>query len=59
LAGKTVAIKDNVFVAGTPLTNGSKIWEGYTPEIDSTVVTRILQAGNTGRLQVLQGSSIY
>ncbi|KAF6039365.1 hypothetical protein EB796_002329 [Bugula neritina] len=47
LAGKTVAIKDNVFVAGTPLTNGSKIWEGYTPEIDSTVVTRILQAGGT------------
>jgi len=46
LAGKTVAIKDNVFVAGTPLTNGSKIWEGYTPEFDGTVVTRILQAGN-------------
>ncbi|KAF6039368.1 hypothetical protein EB796_002332 [Bugula neritina] len=47
LAGKTVAIKDNVFVAGTPLTNGSKIWEGYTPEFDGTVVTRILQAGGT------------
>ncbi|KAF6025112.1 hypothetical protein EB796_016591 [Bugula neritina] len=45
LAGKTIAIKDNVFIAGTPLTNGSKIWEGYTPEFDATVVTRILQAG--------------
>ena len=45
LAGKKIAIKDNVFIAGTPLTNGSKIWEGYTPELDATIVTRILQAG--------------
>ncbi|KAF6025108.1 hypothetical protein EB796_016587 [Bugula neritina] len=49
LAGKTIAVKDNVFIAGTPLTNGSKIWEGYTPEFDATVVTRILQAGGTIR----------
>ena len=45
LAGKKIAIKDNIFIAGTPLQNGSKIWDGYTPEFDATVVTRILQAG--------------
>ena len=27
--------------------NGSSIMEGYTPEIDATIVTRILQAGAT------------
>ena len=45
LKGKRIAIKDNIFIAGTPLSNGSKIWEGYTPEVDATVVTRILDAG--------------
>ena len=47
LTGKTLAIKDNIFVAGVPLQNGSKIWDGYTPEFDATVVTRILKAGGT------------
>lgn len=45
LAGKTLAIKDNVCVAGVPMMNGSAILEGYTPEIDATIVTRILDAG--------------
>ncbi|XP_071083302.1 amidase-like [Haliotis cracherodii] len=45
LAGKTFAIKDNIAVAGVPMMNGSKILEGYTPEFDATVVTRILDAG--------------
>lgn len=45
LAGKTLAIKDNVCVAGVPMMNGSSILEGYTPEIDATIVTRILDAG--------------
>ena len=45
LAGKKIAVKDNIFIAGTPLQNGSKIWDGYTPEFDATVVTRLLQAG--------------
>ena len=45
LAGKTLAIKDNVCVAGVPMMNGSNILEGYTPEIDATIVTRILDAG--------------
>jgi amidase len=45
LAGKKIAIKDNVCVAGIPMMNGSNVLEGYVPEIDATVVTRILDAG--------------
>jgi amidase len=45
LAGKTVVLKDNVFLAGVPMMNGSRTLEGYVPEIDATVVTRILDAG--------------
>jgi amidase len=45
LKGKKVAIKDNICVAGVPMMNGSALLEGYVPEIDATVVTRILDAG--------------
>ena len=45
LSGKRVAIKDNVCVAGVPMMNGTAVLEGYTPEFDATVVTRILDAG--------------
>jgi len=45
LAGRRVAVKDNICVAGVPLMNGSRVLEGYVPEIDATVVTRILDAG--------------
>ncbi len=47
LAGKRVAIKDNICVAGVPMMNGSRLLEGYVPDIDATVVTRILEAGGT------------
>lgn len=47
LAGKTLAIKDNVCVAGVPMMNGTRVLEGYIPETDATVVTRILDAGGT------------
>ena len=47
LAGKKVAIKDNICVAGVPMMNGSQLLEGYVPEIDAVVVTRILDAGGT------------
>lgn len=47
LTGKSVAIKDNICVAGVPMMNGSQLLEGYVPEIDATVVTRILDAGGT------------
>jgi len=47
LKGKTVAIKDNVCVAGVPMMNGSSTLEGYMPNIDATIVTRLLDAGAT------------
>lgn len=45
LAGRKIAIKDNVCVAGLPMSGGSSILEGYVPEIDATIATRILDAG--------------
>jgi amidase len=45
LAGRTVAVKDNVCVAGIPMLNGSPLMEGYIPLEDATVVTRLLDAG--------------
>lgn len=45
LSGKTAAIKDNVCVAGVQMQNGSSVLEGYVPEIDATIVTRLLDAG--------------
>jgi amidase len=45
LSGKRVAIKDNVCVAGVPMMNGASILEGYVPEIDATIVTRMLDEG--------------
>jgi amidase len=45
LAGERVAVKDNICVAGVPMMNGSRILEGYVPDVDATVVTRVLDAG--------------
>ena len=47
LKGKTIALKDNIMLAGVPMMNGASTLEGYVPEIDATVVTRILDAGGT------------
>jgi amidase len=47
LAGKTVVLKDNVCLAGVPMMNGASTLEGYTPDIDATIVTRMLDAGGT------------
>jgi amidase len=47
LEGKRVAVKDNICVAGVPMMNGSRVLEGYVPDVDATVVTRILDAGGT------------
>lgn len=47
LSGKTVALKDNVLVAGVPCMNGSSMLQHYVPEVDATVVTRLLDAGAT------------
>ncbi len=45
LEGKTVAIKDTMCIAGVPMMNGASVLEGYVPDFDATVVTRILDAG--------------
>ncbi len=45
LKGRTVALKDNICLAGVPMMNGSPTLEGYIPDVDATVVTRILDAG--------------
>lgn len=47
LKGKTVAIKDNICIAGLPMMNGASTLEGYVPNVDATVVTRTLDAGAT------------
>jgi amidase len=47
LAGKRVALKDNICLAGVPMMNGASTLEGYVPEVDATVATRILNAGGT------------
>ena len=47
LTGKKIAVKDNICVAGVPMMNGSRVLEGYVPDVDATVVTRILDAGGT------------
>ncbi|MDP6510316.1 MAG: amidase [Dehalococcoidia bacterium] len=45
LNGKRIALKDVVAVAGVPLTNGTRVMEGFIPDIDASIVTRILDAG--------------
>ena len=45
LKGKTVALKDNIMLAGVPMMNGSATLEGYIPDFDATIVTRMLDAG--------------
>jgi amidase len=45
LAGRTVAFKDHIRVAGIPMLNSSPVYEGYVPTEDATVVTRMLDAG--------------
>ncbi|HLF29638.1 MAG TPA: amidase [Xanthomonadales bacterium] len=45
LKGRSVAIKDNIFLAGVPMMNGSALLEGFVPDFDATAVTRLLDAG--------------
>jgi amidase len=47
LAGKTVSYKDHIAVAGMPMRFGAFALEGFIPDFDATVVTRVLQAGGT------------
>lgn len=45
LAGKRVGLKDNMCLAGIPMTYGSRVLQGLVPETDATIVTRLLDAG--------------
>ncbi len=45
LHGLPIAVKDNIAVAGQPLTAGSRMLAGYLPPRDATVVARLLAAG--------------
>ncbi len=45
LAGKTVSYKDHVAVSGIPMSFGSFALEGFIPDFDATVVTRVLNEG--------------
>ena len=46
LAGRTVAVKDNIAVGGVPMTEGT-FFPAWTPAEDAVVVERILDAGGT------------
>lgn len=47
LVGRTVALKDNIALAGVPMMNGTSTLEGFIPSFDATVVGRLLDAGAT------------
>ena len=46
LSGKTLAIKDNIHIAGVPLCCGSNFMRGFISSHTATVVSRILHAGH-------------
>ena len=47
LAGYRVAVKDNIMVAGLPMSAGSGLMADYQPAFDATVTARVLEAGAT------------
>jgi len=47
LTGRTIAIKDNIMVAGLPMASGARLLQGFIPTHDATVVQRVLAAGAT------------
>lgn len=54
LAGMEIGLKDNIALAGYEMTCGSRVLDGFVPQIDATIVTRLLDAGAmiTGKLNM-------
>ena len=47
LKDKSVSFKDHIAIAGMPMSFGSFALDGFIPDFDATVVTRVLRAGGT------------
>ncbi|WP_436348551.1 amidase [Natronorubrum sp. FCH18a] len=45
IVGMEIGLKDNIAVAGVPLTGGSELLQSLIPRIDATVVSRLREAG--------------
>jgi amidase len=45
LSGKRIALKDNISLAGVPMTNGTGSMRDFVPQIDAEVVRRVIAAG--------------
>ena len=45
LSGKRIGLKNNVCVAGMPMTGGTLLLQDYIAEADATIVTRMLDEG--------------
>jgi len=45
LLGVPVSVKDHIWMAGAPATNGSLAWAGYVPPADAVPVARLQAAG--------------
>jgi len=45
LTGKNIGIKDTVCIAGIPISCASRLLYDFVPDIDATVINRILKAG--------------
>ncbi len=45
LKGKRIGVKDSVSVAGIPISGGSHILDGFVPDDDATIVSRMLDEG--------------
>jgi Asp-tRNA(Asn)/Glu-tRNA(Gln) amidotransferase A subunit family amidase len=45
LAGVPISVKDHVWLAGWPATNGSRALAGFVPAVDCACVARLIEAG--------------
>jgi len=53
LSGKTLAIKDNIHIAGVPMSYGSNFMRGFVSSCTATVVSRVLDEGHSLPFAVL------